>query len=91
MSAGFGWCVGAVFERHDSDFGDSDALENVHDGNKFLNREFKMGADDDCGFGLFDFESDEAGFEVSGCDNCVIDLKYVVFIDRDIEGLRGIR
>lgn len=91
MSAGFGWSVGAVFERHDSDFGDSDALENVHDGNKFLNREFKMGADDDGGIGLFDFESDKTGFEVGGCDNCIVDLEYVVFINRDIECLRGVR
>ena len=91
MSAGLGWCVGTVFKRHDSDFGDSDALENVHDGNKFLNREFKVGADDDGGFRLVGFERDEAGFEVSGCDNRIVDLEYVVFIDRDIECLRGIR
>ncbi len=91
MSAGFGWSVGAVFERHDSDFGDSDALENVHDGNKFLDREFKMGANDNGSFRLFDFESGEAGFEVGGCDDCVVDLEDIVFIDRNVESLRGIR
>jgi malate dehydrogenase (oxaloacetate-decarboxylating)(NADP+) len=68
----------------------ANALENIHDGNKFLNREFKVGADDDGGFRLVGFERDEAGFEVSGCDNRIIDLEYVVFINRDIECLRRI-
>ena len=91
MSAGVGWNVGAVFERHDSDFGDSDALKNIHHRNKFLNRELEVWADHYRGIGLFDFESDKTGFEVGGCDNCIVDLEYVVFINRDIECLRGVR
>lgn len=91
MSAGFGWSVGAFFERHDSDFGDSDALENVHDGNKFLDREFKMGANDNGCFRLFDFESSESGLEIGRGHDRIVDFEDIVFIDRDIEGLRGIR
>jgi hypothetical protein len=39
----------------------------------------------------YHFRFQEAGFEVSGRDNRIIDLEYVVFIDRDIECLRRTR
>lgn len=91
MSAGRGRSGGVVFERHDSDFGDSDALEDIHDGNKFLDRQFEVGADDDSGVRFVRLQSGQAGFEIGGGHDCVVDFEGIVFIDRDVECLGGIR
>jgi hypothetical protein len=91
MSAGSGRGGGVVFERHDSDFGDSDALENIHDGNKFLDRQFEVGAHDDGGVRFVGLQSGEAGLEIGGSDDRIVDFEDIVFIDRDVEGLRRIR
>lgn len=90
MSAGLGGGVGAVLYRHDTDFGDSHALENVHDGDKFLDGEFEVRPHDDRGLGLVGLEGGEAGFQVLRCYDGVVDFEDIVFIDGDIECLGGI-
>ena len=91
MSAGSGRCGGVVFERHDSDFGDSDALENIHDGNKFLDRQFEVGAHDDGGVRFFSLQGREACLEIGRSDDRIVDFVDIVFVDGDVEGLRRIR
>ncbi len=90
MSAGLWRGVGAVLDRHDPDLGYSDALEDIHNGNKFLDGELEVGAHDDSGIGFVSFESGEAGLEILRGHDGIVDFEDVVFIDRDVERLGGI-
>ena len=84
-SAGF-----VLAEGHDADLGDPGALENVHDRNKLLDREFEVGPDNDSGVGFFELGGEEAGFEVFRGDELVVELVDVGFVDRDGEDLGGV-
>ena len=77
-------------EGHDADLGDPRALKDVHDGNELLDGEFEVGPDDDGGVGFFELGGEEAGFEVCGGDEIVVELVGVVFVDRDGEDLGGV-
>ncbi len=90
MSAGLWGGGGAVLDRHDPDLGDSDALEDIHDGDKFLDGELEVGAHDDGGIGLVGFEGGEAGLKILWGHDGIIDFEDIVFINRDVECLGGI-
>jgi len=49
-----------------------------------------VGPDDDGGVGFFELGGEEAGFEVCGGDEIVVELVGVVFVDRDGEDLGGV-
>ena len=90
MSAGLWGGGGAVLDRHDPDLGDSHALEDIHDGDKFLDGELEVGAHDDGGIWLVGFEGGEAGLKILRGHDGVIDFEDIVFIDRNVECLGGI-
>ena len=90
MSAVLGGGGRAVLDRHDPDLGDSHALEDIHDGDKFLDGELEVGAHDDGGIGFVGFEGGEAGLEILRGHDGIVDFEDVIFIDRDVESLGGI-
>jgi hypothetical protein len=75
---------------HHSDLGDAGALEDVHDGNEALDGEIAVGADDDSGVGFFEFDGEEAGFEVLWGDGGFVEFEGIVAVDRDGEDLGGV-